>query len=95
MPRKLIDLVGGVGKMLHALAQLDRCSAAFVLAHSVQPLDGVFQRRDHLLFQLVCGIAVDGGIQRSGQLQHRVQVGLGAYAEFFCHRAEGLQVSAD
>ena len=55
----------------------------------------LFQRRGDVLLQRCQGIAVLGGIQRAGQLEDGVQVGLGAHAEFLGDLAKGLQVSAD
>ena len=54
----------------------------------------LFQRRGHLLLQAGHGIAVFGGVQSAGQLEHRVQVGLSAHAEFLSDFAKGAQISA-
>ena len=80
--------------MGHAVAQLLHRSAAFLFAHGIQPLDTVFQGSRYLLLQSSHGIAVFGGIQSARQLEHRIQVGLGADAELFGDVAEGAQIAA-
>ena len=81
--------------MRHAFAQLRCGTPALLLAHEVQPLDTLLQRRGYLLLHRGHGIAAFGGIQRARYFKHCVQVGLGAHAKLFGNFAEGAQVAAD
>ncbi len=80
--------------MRHAVAQLGNCAPSLFLAHVIQPLDALFQSRRYLFLQSGHGIAVFGGVQSAGQLEHRVQVRLGAHAELLGYFAEGSQIAA-
>jgi len=80
--------------MGHASAQLRRHAAAFLLAHVVEPLDALFQSGGHLLLQRTECVAIFRRVQRARQLEHGVEVGLGADAKLFRDLAKGAQVSS-
>ncbi len=83
------------GQVGHAGAQLGNGSATFFFAHVIQPRNAFFQGRGHLLLQSAHGVAVLGGVQGAGQLEHRVEIRFGADPELLGHFAEGPQISAD
>ena len=44
--------------MLHTLAQLGDGATTFVLAHVIEPLDGLLQCGGYMLLELVSGITI-------------------------------------
>src|SRR5579863_401351 len=80
--------------MCHPNTQFGDCAATLFLAHVVETSNAVFQRRRYRLLEGLATVIVRNGIHRTGQLQYRVQIGLGADAEFFGYVAEGAKIAA-